>query len=178
MLRIDIGQRGQIDDGPPAGAGPHAGPDVHVRESGGAFHEGNGLAAQHADEHIHHAARTHQGRGRGKHLLHNTHDDNRGNKVRSIGNNLYRFLELRAAQLVHHQRQQQAAGKFGQQRVKAQADGVADNLQRIGRAQEALKVLEHIHLAAGGSPRATPDALGRLEIFKGNLHAQHRPIVE
>ena len=108
MLRIDIGQRGQIDDGPPAGAGPHAGPDVHVRESGGAFHEGNGLAAQHADEHIYHAARTHQGRGRGKHLLHNTHDDNRGNKVRSIGNNLYRFLELRAAQLVHHQRQQQA----------------------------------------------------------------------
>ncbi|MFR5855323.1 MAG: hypothetical protein ACLUE8_13955 [Lachnospiraceae bacterium] len=88
------------------------------------------------------------------------------------------FFEAAAAQLVHHQRQQDAAGKFGQQTVDAHSQRISDDAHRIGAVQEPHEVLQHVDLPAFAGPRTAPDPQNRLEILKSDLNARHGPITK
>ena len=143
-----------------------------------AGHERHGTAAQRLKQRVHNAAGAHQRGGIGEELLHDAHQHDCGDEMRRVGHELHGLFEALAAQLVHHQREQYAAGEFGQQAVDAHRQRVADDAQRIGAVQEAGKVLKDVDLAALSRPGTAPDALDRLEILKGDLYAQHRPVAE
>ena len=99
QLRIDTGKRGNVDDGRPAHALPHAGPDEQMPERGGLAEQiGHGAVEERLVGHAHQARADVEG------LEQDTDQNHRGNKVRDVGDGLDDLLVALVAQGVQTQR--------------------------------------------------------------------------
>ena len=164
QLRVDAGQRRDIDDGVVACPLPDVRPHIDVAEHAGFGEERHGAQAQQVQQMIDDAALAEE------YIEHADQNDG-GDEVGRVGDHLRHLAQLVGDAVIEQQRQENRKGERGDDLIDAQHDGVGQQiLEHIGM-EELVKVL-HAH------PRAAPDALGRLEVAEGNLHAVHWPIVE
>ena len=162
---IDAGERSQIDDGIPAHLLPNAGPDVHMPEVFGLAHDVGRRAAQRAHDGAHPAAVD------GEHAVHHAHKHDDGDEVRQVGDRLGDLAKAAAGHGVHDQRQQNRHREAGQQVIEAQDQRVAHERGKVVAVEEVVEPL-HAH------PLAARDAVGKVEIAEGDLHAVHRPVMK
>jgi len=91
--------------------------------------------------------------------------------VRQVGDGLRHALKAFAGDAVHHQRQDDGHGEARQEIVEIQDQRIADDVFKVVGFKKVTEPFETY-------PRAASDAVGKVEIAEGNLHAVHGPVVE
>ena len=106
-----------------------------------------------------------------EHAAHQANQHNHRDKVRQVGDGLRHALKAFAGDAVHHQRQDDGHGEARQQIVEIQDQRIADDVFKVVGFKKVTEPFETY-------PRAASDAVGKVEIAEGNLHAVHGPVVE
>ena len=167
QLAADAGHGGQIDDGTPAHALPHAdeqvggGPVPFLRKEGDALLYEAPVHHQHIDD----------ARGRLEQLIRHRTDDDPGKKVRQIQNGLRDLFEMGEAQLIEHQRQYNRHGEAHGQIQQVEYDGVFE------RPQEIL-VPEDLRERLPAHPFAARVTFGRLVVHEDHPQTGVSGVVE
>ena len=165
QLRVDRCQRGNIEDGIPAGILPNIRADEQRTEPVLLDHEVNPVAAHGGDQLVDDAVG-----GREEQVDH-ARQHHGGDEVGHVDGRLGEALEPLGVQLIQHDGQQDRDREAEEQAIHVQHDGVLEHTAAVVGVEEGLKVLQAHPLAAG-------DAEGSLVVAEGDLHAVHREVAE
>ena len=165
QLRVDGGQRRNINDGVPARVLPHARPYIHGRERRRACEKPELLKTHFVEEHVDQAVALVEEQ------VQDAYKNHHRNKMRRVRNGLHGFFQLWAFHLVEYQRQQNREWERHYKVIQAQPYRISQQPPEIIGIKETVQVLH-------SRPRATPDAQPGRVVLEGDLHAVHRQITK
>ncbi len=165
QLRINTGQRRQINDRAPSHRLPDAGPDIDRLEPAGLGHEEDRITAEQLDHLVD------QPCGRGQEDQDHPDEHNGGQEVRCISNRLHEPFEMFLPHLVDHQRQNNRSREPYCQLIQADADRILNQAPKEIAVEKPLEMIE-------SDPGASPNSLSGNKIFERNLQSVHRNVLE
>ena len=164
-LRVDPGERRQVDDRPPAGVLPDAGKHVDGLKQLGSAHERDPLQSEPVQRVVDHPGVQRQ----------EAHDHARhhhgGDEVGSVSGQLHRLPEAAMLDVVQSQREDDRDRERGGDLVGGQPEGIPEHRPELRRLEEAVEV-------GHADPGAAEDALHGEEIAERDLRPPHRHVLE